>query len=56
MNLFKDLQQDIGCSYVIVAHDLGTTRYMADRIAVMYLGKLVEIGPTGMMFTSPEHP
>lgn len=56
MNLFKDLQQEFGCSYVIVAHDLGTTRYMADRIAVMYLGKLVEVGPTEMMFTAPEHP
>lgn len=56
MNLFKDLQQEFGCSYVVVAHDLGTTRYMADRIAVMYLGKLVETGPTEMMFTAPEHP
>lgn len=56
MNLFKDLQQEFGCSYVIVAHDLGTTRFMADRIAVMYLGKLVESGLTEMMFTAPEHP
>jgi len=56
MNLFKDLQQEFGCSYVVVAHDLGTTRYMADRIAVMYLGKLVEVGATEMMFTAPEHP
>ena len=56
MNLFKDLQQEFGCSYVVVAHDLGTTRYMADRIAVMYLGKLVEVGPTEKMFTAPEHP
>ncbi|WP_298972944.1 oligopeptide/dipeptide ABC transporter ATP-binding protein [uncultured Roseobacter sp.] len=56
MNLFKDLQQDVGCSYVVVAHDLGTTRFMADRIAVMYLGKLVEIGPTDQMFDTPQHP
>lgn len=56
MNLFKDLQQEFGCSYVIVAHDLGTTRFMADQIAVMYLGKLVEIGPTDKMFDAPEHP
>ena len=41
---------------MVVAHDLGTTRYMADRIAVMYLGKLVEVGPTEKMFTAPEHP
>lgn len=56
MNLFKDLQEDVGCSYVVVAHDLGTTRFMADRIAVMYLGKLVEIGPTDQMFDAPQHP
>lgn len=56
MNLFKDLQQAYGCSYVIVAHDLGTTRFMADRIAVMYLGKLVETGPTDAMFDAPHHP
>lgn len=56
MNLFKDLQQEIGCSYVIVAHDLGTTRFMADHIAVMYLGKLFEVGPTNKMFDAPEHP
>lgn len=56
MNLFKDLQEEFGCSYVIVAHDLGTTRFMADQIAVMYLGKLVEIGPTDKMFDAPEHP
>ena len=56
MNLFRDLQQDIGCSYVIVAHDLGTTRFMADRIAVMYLGKMFEVGPTDKMFDDPQHP
>lgn len=56
MNLFKDLQEAVGCSYVIVAHDLGTTRFMADRIAVMYLGKLVEIGPVDEMFDAPRHP
>lgn len=56
MNLFKDLQQEIGCSYVIVAHDLGTTRFMADQIAVMYLGKLFEVGPTDKMFDDPQHP
>lgn len=56
MNLFKDLQQEFGCSYVVVAHDLGTTRFMADQIAVMYLGKLVENGPTDEMFDAPRHP
>ncbi|TGD41735.1 ATP-binding cassette domain-containing protein [Pseudotabrizicola sediminis] len=56
MNLFKDIQTEYGCSYVIVAHDLGTTRYMADRIAVMYLGRLVEVAPTDEIFDLPRHP
>lgn len=56
MNLFKDLQAEFGMSYVIVAHDLGTTRYMADQIAVMYLGRIVEIGPSEEIFEAPKHP
>lgn len=56
MNLFKDIQAEFGCSYVVVAHDLGTTRYMADRIAVMYLGRLVEIDRTDAIFDHPGHP
>jgi oligopeptide/dipeptide ABC transporter ATP-binding protein len=56
MNLFKDIQDQFGCSYVIVAHDLGTTRFMADRIAVMYLGRLIEEGPTESIFDAPQHP
>lgn len=56
MNLFKDIQAEYGCSYVIVAHDLGTTRFMADRIAVMYLGRLVEVGQTETLFHAPRHP
>lgn len=56
MNLFKDIQTEYKCSYVIVAHDLGTTRFMADRIAVMYLGRLVEEGQTEAIFEAPRHP
>ena len=56
MNLFKDLQDELGVTYVIVAHDLGTTRYMADQIAVMYLGRVVEIGPAEEVFSAPRHP
>ncbi|NIA69364.1 ATP-binding cassette domain-containing protein [Pelagibius litoralis] len=56
MNLFKDIQDEFHCSYVIVAHDLGTTRFMADRLAVMYLGRLVEFGPTDDVFERPVHP
>ncbi len=56
MNLFKDLQDEYGVSYVLVAHDLATTRYLADHIAVMYLGRIVETGPTEELFTAPQHP
>jgi len=56
MNLFKDLQAEFGMSYLIVAHDLGTTRYMADDIAVMYLGRIVEIGAAEDIFNAPRHP
>lgn len=56
MNLFKDLQKTYKAAYLLVAHDLGTTRYMADHIAVMYLGQIVEYGPTEEIFERPHHP
>ena len=56
MNLFKDLQAQYGVGYVLVAHDLGTTRYMADHVAVMYLGRIVEIAPSEELFGAPKHP
>jgi oligopeptide/dipeptide ABC transporter ATP-binding protein len=56
MNLFKDLQAEYNVSYLLVAHDLATTRYLADHIAVMYLGKLVEAAPTEKLFSDPKHP
>ncbi|WP_294931292.1 oligopeptide/dipeptide ABC transporter ATP-binding protein [uncultured Paracoccus sp.] len=56
MNLFKDIQQEYGVAYLLVAHDLATTRYLADQIAVMYLGKIVEIGPSEEVFNNPRHP
>ena len=56
MNLFKDLQAQYGVGYVLVAHDLGTTRYMADWIAVMYLGRIVELAPSEVLFDQPQHP
>jgi oligopeptide/dipeptide ABC transporter ATP-binding protein len=56
MNLFKDLQAEYGVGYLLVAHDLGTTRYMADHIAVMYLGKMVEFAPSETLFEEPKHP
>mgnify|MGYP000389171562 CR=1 FL=1 len=56
INLFKDLQAEYGLSYILVAHDLATTRYLADRVAVMYLGKIVEQGSTDDVFDAPAHP
>jgi oligopeptide/dipeptide ABC transporter ATP-binding protein len=56
MNLFKELQARHKVGYLLVAHDLGTTRYMADAIAVMYLGKIVEAAPTEELFAAPKHP
>jgi len=56
MNLFKDLQAEYGVGYLLVAHDLGTTRYMADYIAVMYLGRIVEHAPSETLFEQPAHP
>ena len=56
MNMFRDIQQQYSLSYLLIAHDLGTTRYMADRIAVMYLGKVVEFAATEELFENPLHP
>ncbi|WP_417208551.1 ABC transporter ATP-binding protein [Antarctobacter sp.] len=56
MNLFKDLQDELGVSYLLVAHDLATTRYLADWVAVMYLGRIVEYGPSEQIFSAPQHP
>ncbi len=56
MNLFKDIQDQYGVSYLLVAHDLATTRYLADKIAVMYLGRAVEIGSSEDIFSNPQHP
>ncbi|ADO43979.1 ABC transporter ATP-binding protein [Ketogulonicigenium vulgare] len=56
MNLFKDIQQEYGVSYLLVAHDLATTRYLADEVAVMYLGRVVETGAADAIFSAPRHP
>lgn len=56
MNLFKDIQEEYGISYLLVAHDLATTRYLSDQIAVMYLGKIVEHGESEAVFAEPQHP
>lgn len=56
LNLLKDLQQSRGCSFLYISHDLMTVRYLADRIAVMYLGQIVETGRVADVFASPKHP
>jgi peptide/nickel transport system ATP-binding protein len=56
LNLLKDLQRKRGVSIVFITHDLGTVAYFADRIAVMYLGRIVEIGSTQEVLKNPQHP
>jgi oligopeptide transport system ATP-binding protein len=56
INLLEDLQNEFDLTYVFVAHDLGVVRHVADRIAVMYLGKIVEIGPADEVYAQPIHP
>jgi oligopeptide/dipeptide ABC transporter ATP-binding protein len=56
INLFKDLQQRLGLTYLFIAHDLAVVEHMSDRIAVMYLGKVVEIGPSEEVTQRPRHP
>ncbi len=56
MNLLVDLQKQYDVSYLLIAHHLATTRYMADEVAVMYLGKIVEKAPTKELFDKPQHP
>jgi peptide/nickel transport system ATP-binding protein len=56
LNLLADLQIAEGVSYVFISHDLGVVRYISDRIAVMYLGRLMELGPAETVYGGPHHP
>ena len=56
MNLFKDLQSELGLAFLLIAHDLATVRYMAHEVGVMYLGKLAERSPSEELFTNPLRP
>jgi peptide/nickel transport system ATP-binding protein len=56
LQLMLDLKQDLGLTYVYITHDLATAKYFCDRVAIMYLGRVVEIGPTEEIFANPRHP
>ena len=56
LNLLKAVQKANGCSFLYISHDLTTVRFLADRVAVMYLGRIVEEGPAEALFTNPRHP
>jgi peptide/nickel transport system ATP-binding protein len=56
LNLLRDLQDDLGFSCLFITHDLGTVEFLCDRVAVMYLGKIVELAPRVELFANPKHP
>jgi oligopeptide/dipeptide ABC transporter ATP-binding protein len=56
LNLLMDLKAEFELTYLIISHDLSVMEYICDRIGVMYLGKLVEVGPTNDLFANPKHP
>lgn len=56
INLMMDLRSDLGLTYLFISHDLRVVQYMSDRVAVMYLGKIMEVAPTKEMFSNPAHP
>jgi peptide/nickel transport system ATP-binding protein len=56
LNLLGDLQDEFGLSYLFVAHNLNVVKYVSDRVAVMYVGRLVELAPTEELYVAPQHP
>ena len=56
LNLLQDLQREMDLTYIFISHDLGVVEYIADRVAVMYVGKLVELAGTSELYNDPKHP
>ena len=56
LNLFIELRRDLGLTCLFISHDLGVVRHVSDRVAIMYLGRVVETGPTAEIFSAPRHP
>jgi peptide/nickel transport system ATP-binding protein len=56
LNLFSALQKDLGLTYLFISHDLGVVQHLSDRVAIMYLGRVVELAPTEALFKAPNHP
>ena len=56
LNLIKDLQEEFGLTYLFISHDLGVVEHVSDRVAVMYLGKIVETAPADKIYNESVHP
>ena len=56
LNLFMELREELGLTYLFISHDLGVVEHLSDRVAIMYLGRIVELAPTEELFAKPNHP